>query len=202
MGNSVGLPAVPTGLPRDLSIFLQALAENVRILAGSARGTSGARAVRASEANTLSTGTSVVGQNAIGTGNLKAKSITSDKLADSSVTEAKLAMSSVSGRVLQAGAVTEDKIAMASVSASKIADGVLPVCIEGRALDGEMVEIPALFAECPTVCLTSIHALSDKTDILVGYTELFELFAEESGTGRWAFVAIGSFAWIAIGYKK
>lgn len=202
MGNSVGLPAVPSGLPRDLSIFLQALAENVRILAGSARGASGARAVRASEANTLGTGTSVVGQNAIGTANLKAKSITSDKLADNSVTEAKLMMSSVSGRALQAGAVTEDKIALASVSASKIADGVLPVCIEGRARDGETVVIPVVFAERPTVCLTSIHALSSDPSILAGYAELFEPPTGEAGTGTWAFVASGSFSWVAIGYTK
>lgn len=202
MGNSVGLPAVPTGLSRDLSIFLQALAENVRILAGSARGASGARAVRASEANTLGTGTSVVGQNAIGTANVKAKSITSDKLADNSVTEAKLAMSSVSARTLQAGAVTTDKIALAAVSTSKLAEGVLPVLVEGIAADGEQVEIPVLFVERPTVCLTSIHALSDKSGILVGYTELFEIPAGETNTGAWGFVACGTFAWAAIGYKK
>ena len=49
MGNERGLPSLPRGLSRDLTVYLQSLAEFVLRLSGSVRGSQSARAVRAAE---------------------------------------------------------------------------------------------------------------------------------------------------------
>lgn len=217
MASNVGIPAVPSGLPRDLSMFLQAMAENVRILAGSARGAHTARAVREYERGT---GTASIGHGAIGQEQLQPRAVTTAKLADGAVTADKLAVNAVTERSIKPGAVsadslaldavTGDKIAFRTISADKMAVGVipdvpaLPVVVAGQAVAGEIVLIPGVFTDAPVVCVTAIHALEASSDaaVLVGPLELAEVIEDEGQrTGKWQFTAAGAFAWVAVGYE-
>lgn len=222
MVSNVGIPAVPSGLPRGLTIFLQALAENVRILAGSAPGTNTGRAVREYERGSVGTGTVAVGHGAIGSEQLQAKTVTAEKLADGAVTANKLAVNAVTERSIKPGAVsadslalsavTGDKIALRTITADKLAVGVIPdvpaqpVMVAGQAADGASVLIPGVFATRPSVCVTAIFALAEASGsegILVGPVNLAEVFGESGQrTGRWHFTAAGAFAWVAVGYAS
>lgn len=122
MAGERGLPSLPRGLPRDLTMYLQNMAEMVLRLSGGVRGSSASRALRVAETGGLSTGATVIEQNSISRGMLRDKSVTSDKLADDAVTEAKIAPSAVTQRSIKAGEVTETALASASVTERCLAD--------------------------------------------------------------------------------
>lgn len=122
MGNERGLPSLPRGLSRDLTLYLQSLSEFVLRLSGTVRGSGEARAVRAAEKGTLGGGTAVIGQGAVQSDMLRRGSVTEEKLADGAVTASKLGQSAVTGRAIQPGAVDETALAPGAVGASRIQD--------------------------------------------------------------------------------
>lgn len=202
MASSVGIPSVPSGLPRDLSRFLQTLAENVRILAGSARGADAARAVRHYERTGLGAGMTSLESGAVANDHLKPRCVTADKLGDYAVTERALGMNAVTGRAIKPGSVTQ----------ACLAEGVLPprlLMLQGSAVDGERVRFAGAFGWPPVVCVTAIHALAEARNdaaraeplLLAGPVGLMEVIEEDgTRTGQWEFTAAGTFAWAALGY--
>lgn len=209
MANERGLPSVPRGLPRDLTVYLQSLAETLLRLSGSVRGSGDARAVRAAERSSLGFGASTPGQAAILSWMLKDKAVTSDKLADGAVTETKLGMSAVTEQAIRPGAVTEaalaaeavtgTRIADGAVDASKLACGVLPVVIGGAAVDGETVVLPGTWRERPWVALALVTGMSSAG--VAGALDLREA-PGDAETGVWRFDAAGNFHWIAVGWRR
>lgn len=211
MVNERGLPSVPRGLSRDLTVYLQALAETLLRLSGSVRGSGDARAVRAAERNTLGSGATTLGQAEVLSWMLKDKAVTADKLADGAVTETKLALSAVTERAicpgavteaaLSVGAVTKTRIADGAVDASKLADGALPVVIGGAAVDGETVVLPGTWRERPWVALALVAGMSSAG--VAGALDLREAPGDDGAeTGVWRFDAAGNFHWIAVGWRR
>ena len=185
MGNERGLPSLPRGLSRDLTVYLQSLAEFVLRLSGSVRGSQSARAVRAAEKAGLGPGTATIGQGAVQSDMLRRGCVTEDKLADGAVTAAKLGQSAVTSRAVMPGAVNETALAVNAVGESRLADGavtadkladkaittkkladgavsrsklgvgVLPALVAGTATNGETVALPGLWACAPVVAMTA-----------------------------------------------
>lgn len=199
MANERGLPSVPRGLPRDLTVYLQSLAETLLRLSGSVRGSGDARAVRAAERSSLGSGTSTPGQAAILSWMLKDKAVTSDKLADGAVTETKLGMSAVTEQAIRPGAVTEAALAAEAVTGTKLAGGVLPVVIGGAAVDGETVVLPGTWRERPWVALALVTGMSSAG--VAGALDLREA-PGDAETDVWRFDAAGNFHWIAVGWRR
>lgn len=159
-----GLPSVPRGLPRDLTLFLQAILRVLSSLCGLGPGTEKTRAVRVSEERAAGTGTTPLSADAVNTQHIKDGAVTSAKLAD--------------------GCVTGPKLAPGSVSSEKLADDVLPTSIEGSAADGETVLIGGWHGE-PHVALLGFSVPLDVGATLhVGIQNL-----REEG-GEWAFDAV------------
>lgn len=222
MGNERGLPSLPRGLSRDLTLYLQSLAEFVLRLSGAIRGTEDARAVRAVEKGTLATGTAVIGQGAVGNSMLKPGSVTTDKLADGAVTGSKLAQSSVTNRSIRpgavetaslaSGAVTESCLADGAVTADKLAQNLLPRMAAGSAKNGDCVMLPGKWKEAPCVAMTALHMVDEPqpapdepvvndpqpvAPTTFGVVNLRQLENKE-----WVFDAAGDFDWVAIGYEE
>lgn len=200
MATDRGIPAVPRGLDRTLTNYLQSLQSIVLRLSGMVRGSDEARAVRVSDGSaTTGTATASIGQGAILTRHIAENAITSTKITDGAVTGAKLAASSVTERAIAAGAVGTMSLAGMCVTAEKIAEGVLPTMTEGEAVDGEEVLIPGKWLSKPGIMLSSVNQTQETTGAF-GATELQEILdTDGKGTGEWKFTAAGSFAWLALG---
>lgn len=208
MGNERGLPAIPRGLGRELTTYLQALHGILLGLSGLSRGAD--RALRVSDGS-VRTGTvmAAIGQAAVLNRHLADKAVTSSKLADGCVTAGKLAPSAVTDKAIQAGAVTEEALAAGAVTVSKLASGVLPVWVAGTAAHGETVSLPGVWIAAPLVALTAVTLPGSQTETeadalsAVGVSGLREVVDENGqGTGQWEFDAAGNFAWAAIGYAQ
>ena len=200
MATDRGIPAVPRGLDRTLTNYLQSLQSIVLRLSGMVRGSDESRAVRVSDGS-VSTGTATasIGQGAILTQHIADNAITSAKITDGAVTDAKLSASSVTGRALAAGAVGTMALAGMCITAEKIADGVLPTVVDGEAVDGEEVLIPGKWLSKPGIMLSSVSQAQTTTGAF-GVTGLQEILdVDGNGTGEWKFTAAGSFAWLALG---
>ena len=199
MGNERGLPSLPRGLSRDLTVYLQSLAEFVLRLSGSVRGSQSARAVRAAEKAGLGPGTATIGQGAVQSDMLRRGCVTEDKLADGAVTADKLADK----------AITTKKLADGAVSRSKLGVGVLPALVAGTATNGETVALPGLWACAPVVAMTAFSLSQGRdgetegNDARIGVSGLREVVDDTgAGTGVWEFDAVGSFCWAAAGYRR
>ena len=199
MGNERGLPSLPRGLSRDLTVYLQSLAEFVLRLSGSVRGSQSARAVRAAEKAGLGPGTATIGQGAVQSDMLRRGCVTEDKLADGAVTADKLADK----------AITTKKLADGAVSRSKLGVGVLPALVAGTATNGETVALPGLWACAPVVAMTAFSLSQGRdgetegNDARIGVSGLREVVDDTgAGTGVWEFDAVGSFCGAAAGYRR
>ena len=200
MATDRGIPAVPRGLDRTLTNYLQSLQSIVLRLSGMVRGSDESRAVRVSDGS-VSTGTATasIGQGAILTQHIADNAITSAKITDGAVTDTKLSASSVTGRAIAAGAVGTVHLAGMCVTAEKIADGVLPTVVDGEAVDGEEVLIPGKWLSKPWVMLSSVSQAQTTTGAF-GVTGLQEILdVDGNGTGEWKFTAAGNFVWLALG---
>ena len=121
-----GLPSVPQGLPRGLTVYLQNLHAYLLRLAGNIRGASETQAVRRSDLAGYSKSSAPA-----------ASSITSIMLRDASITEKKLAD----------GAVTGGKIADATIEGKKFVQGA----VGSRELGAGAVESDAIKPDCRSV---------------------------------------------------
>ena len=101
-----GLQAVPRGLDRNLTTYLQAIRTELLRLSGLVRGSDQSRAVRASEASvafgggTVSTASGSVDMGAIASQIFRDGSVTERKLADRAVAGGKLADNAVTSRTI------------------------------------------------------------------------------------------------------
>lgn len=168
-----GLPSVPQGLPRGLTVYLQNLHAYLLRLAGNVRGASDSQAVRRSELSGFSKSTAPV-ENSITAVMVRDGAITEKKLADNAVTGGKIADAVIEGKklvqgaigsrelavgavendALKNGAVSGEKLADAAVSFAKLEKGLLTVTVSGEAEDGRVVEIPGKWEGMPIVCAT------------------------------------------------
>lgn len=115
-----GMQAVPRGLSAGLTSYLNSLDAVVRRLAGLARGSGEAQAVRRAEASGLSG--KEYGTASVVSGMLHDDAVTSRKIATGAVTTEKLAAGAVGTQKLAIGAVTEDRIATGAVGTDKLKD--------------------------------------------------------------------------------
>ena len=126
-----GLQAVPRGLDRNLTTYLQAIRTELLRLSGLVRGSDQSRAVRASEASvafgggSISTASGNVDVGAIASQVLRDGSVTERKLAERAVTGGKLADNSVTSRTIAPGEVGNNALAGGAVTAGKLADGAV-----------------------------------------------------------------------------
>ncbi|WP_165079245.1 MULTISPECIES: hypothetical protein [unclassified Desulfovibrio] len=179
-----GLPSVPRGLSRDLTLFLQAILRVLSSLCGLGPGTEKTRAVRVSEERAAGTVAAPLSAAAVKTRHIEDGAITSAKLADGSVTEKKLAPSSVTERALAGGAVTGEVLAAECVTPDKLAGVTLATGIEGRAGDGDAVLMGEWYGEpCVSVLGFSVP-VGDGGILNVGIKNL----REEGGV--WVFDAV------------
>lgn len=203
MATDRGLPAVPRGIDRALTNYLQALQTVVLRLSGMVRGSDESRAVRVSDGS-VSTGTATasIGQGSVLTTHIADNAITSSKITDGAVTDTKIAPSAVTSRAIASGAVGTDSMAGKCVTADKFADGVLPTMITGTAVDGEDVLIPGKWLSKPGVMLSSVSSAQALTGAfgVMGLQEI--LAADGAGTGEWKFTAAGNFVWMAMGHTN
>lgn len=114
-----GMQAVPRGLSAGLTSYLNSLDAVVRRLAGLARGSGEAQAVRRAEASGLSG--KEYGTASVVSGMLHDDAVTSRKIATGAVTTEKLAAGAVGTQKLAIGAVTEDRIAAGAVGEKGLA---------------------------------------------------------------------------------
>lgn len=159
-----GLPSVPRGLSRDLTLFLQAILRVLSSLSGLGPGTEKTRAVRVSEERLYGAGTAALSADAVSTQHIKDGAITSAKLAD--------------------GCVTEVKLAAKSVTLEKLADSALAASIEGIAEGGETVELGLWHGEPHVALLGFTVPLAVDATLHVGIQNL-----REEG-GGWVFDAV------------
>ncbi|WP_297669733.1 hypothetical protein [uncultured Desulfovibrio sp.] len=144
-GSDRGLPAIPRGLDRGLSIYLQSLSSLILRLSGIVRGSEQARALRVSDG---ATGTASAIADA---------AVTSAKLASSAVTEDKIAVGAVTEKKLGKGAVTRDAIADGAIVAA-LADNSLP----GAKLQNETVTAAKLAPGAVTGVALAFGAVGDE----------------------------------------
>ena len=178
-----GLPAVPQGLPRGLTVYLQSLHAYLLRLAGNIRGASDTQAVRRSDLAGYSRNPAPA-VDSVTAAMLKDGSVTEKKLADGAVSAGKIADGVIEGKKLVQGAVgsrelaggavdadavqkaavttekladgavSEDKIADKAVSAGKLADGIMTFVVSGQAEDGDVVELPGEWSGSPLVSVS------------------------------------------------
>lgn len=226
MAHEKALMAVPRGLPRDLTVYLQSLNNVVSRLAGIGRGTETARAVRVNEG--------IMGKKDTGpidAARISAGSISGDKLADGSVTEAKLAENAVTAKkiasgsigasLLANGAVGEAKLSNNSVSASKIrnfnvtaeklARDLWPVFVEGTGTHGETINLGKWLdrplvgitghripvADCGEICAEIVNLRENNGHWFFDVHAVCEL-GEEDGEKFYP----GEISWQAMGRKE
>ena len=171
-----GLPSVPQGLPRGLTVYLQNLHAYLLRLAGNVRGASDSQAVRRSELSGFSKSTAPV-ENSITAVMVRDGAITEKKLADNAVTGGKIADAVIEGKklvqgaigsrelavgavendALKNGAVSGEKLADAAVSFAKLEKGLLTVTVSGEAEDGRVVEIPGVWTGEISVCVSGFY---------------------------------------------
>lgn len=182
-----GLPAVPRGLSRELTSYLQSLQNVILNLSGLGRGTAQTRAVTVAEkvilqkeANTANSN-GANGSDLVQTKNIANGAVTTNKLAD--------------------GAVTQDKLAQE----------VWPVMMEGGTAHGETVNL-GKWIERPLVFITGYEIpVGDCGEVKGGIGNL------RLENGEWLFEAIavcefgiedgekcypGKLDWIAIGRRE
>ena len=177
-----GLPSVPQGLPRSLTVYLQSLHAYLLSLAGNSRRASATQALRRSDLAGYSRNT-VPSADSVTAAMLRDGSVTEKKLADGAVSAGKivdgviegkklvqgavgsreLAGGSVDADAIQSaavttekladGAVSGDKIAEKAVSAGKLADGIMTFVVTGQAEDGNVVEVPGQWIDTPLVAV-------------------------------------------------
>lgn len=202
MASDRGLPAIPRGLGRELTIYLQGIHGVLARLSGLARNSQDIRAVRVSEDRGGGSGAvaAVIATGSILTRHLGKGVVTSEKLADGSVTEKKLGQSAVTEKALKAGSVTTDilasgavhtdKLADKSVSVEKLADGLLPTTTRGEAADGETVTLAGVWAEKPAVWVSGffLPTLPAGAGVRVDVADL-----RRGEGGVWIFDAVARF---------
>lgn len=196
-----GLPSVPRGLSRELATYLQALQTVVLSVAGLGRGNEEKRALRAPEKT--NTERRELRRGEVLTANLADGSVSADKLAAGCVTEKKIAPSAVTAKAIKGGAVGADALAALCVGNGKLADRCVEerniedgsvtraklgadcrlTIQEGKALDGELVEL-AGFAEEPLAVMTGFWVETGGKGVLrAGIREM-----EKTDRG-WSFTA-------------
>ena len=202
MADDYGLPPVPRGLARDMTVYLQSVSTAVQRLAGTIRGSTGARAVRRSEAGIQGGGTkpptdgsilsAMIRDGAVGTAKLTDASVTMAKLADKSVDAAKLAAGAVTAEKVAAGSITNEKLSAESVTLEKCVPWLVPVVVSGSAVHGQTVIVPGAWAVKPHVCLSRI-------DLAAVQLAEYGVVDLRLVGNDWCFDAAGSFDWVAIG---
>lgn len=222
-----GLPAVPRGLSRELTTYLQALQNVILSLSGLGRGTSQTRAVRVSEnTRVVVKGDSQVSADkilpgAILSAHLATGAVTTEKLAAGSVIAGKLAAYSVGSANIVPGAVeslsikdgciTTGKIADHAVTLEKLSECLLPVCVSGTAAHNETVELGEWLHK-PLVIIAGYNVPIGSCGEL--QVEIADLRDED---GQWLFEAKaifemgiedgktsypGQLAWLAMGLRE
>lgn len=129
-----GLPAVPRGLTRELTAFLQAQQNILLSMSGLGRGTTETRAMRVYERTASPSGKGGVSgltNGSVLSAHIATGAVTESKIADGAVSGSKIATSAIEGRhvkpggidtvCLADGSVTNPKLADASVDAQKLA---------------------------------------------------------------------------------
>lgn len=127
MATDRGLPAVPRGLDRALTNYLQAEQNLLLRIAGLVRGSEDSRAVRVSDGSISAGSTTVtsIQQASVLSQHLADYAVTTSKLSTEAVTQEKIAASAVTTAKIADYAVTAEKLADLAVSGSKIADGAV-----------------------------------------------------------------------------
>lgn len=201
-----GMPAVPRGLSRELTFYLQSMQELVAAMAGLGRGTANKRAIRVGEASRYTSERIVEerpGRESITADMLATGVVTERSLANGSVTGAKLAPSAVGSPALapdavdsasiKDSAITEEKLSAGCVSREKLADGAVgrskldpalfPVFETGEAGHEETVPLGA-WAERPLVTITGADVpVGSCGELCLGLDNLRE------ENGEWLFEA-------------
>lgn len=121
-----GLPAVPRGLTRELTAFLQAQQNIILGMSGLGRGTTETRAMRVYErASTPSgqRGVSGLSNGSVLSAHIATGAITESKIADSAVSGAKIATSAIESRHVKPGVIDTGCLANDSVTIQKLVDG-------------------------------------------------------------------------------
>lgn len=138
-GGDRGLPPIPRGLDRGLSIYLQSLNSLILRLSGLARGSEQARALRVADKATGA----------------------ASAIADAAVTTAKLANAAVTEEKIAAGAVTEKKLGKGAVTKDAIADGAVVAALADKSLPGAKLTDDSVTAEklAPGAVTTSALAV-------------------------------------------
>lgn len=159
-----GLPSVPRGLSRDLTLFLRALLQVLSSLSGLGPGTEKTRAVRVSEERAAGAVAAALGAGDVSTRHITDGAVTSSKLADE--------------------CVTEKKLALECVTPDKLAGSTLPTGVEGSAEDGDAVLIGKWYGEPHVAVLGFSVPVVDGGILHVGIKNLRE------EAGEWAFDAV------------
>lgn len=153
-----GLPAVPRGLSREMTTYLQSLHNVILSMSGLGRGTNQTRSVRASEVKGIVAeyGNSILKKGSIDEDKIADGAVTENKLANGSVTAKKLAPSSVDARALADGAVGSNELAAHAVTLDKIAPELLPEISNGIADHGSVVNL-GIYIERPIVTICGLE---------------------------------------------
>ena len=130
MARDLGLPAVPRGLDRNLTFFLQNLLDVVGGMSGLTPGSSGTRVVRVNETNVYRSGSgggsgsgATLGAQSVVTSYIQNMAVTTEKIAPAAVTAPKLADNAVGTKHIAKQAVTSEKLAVGAVTGQALADG-------------------------------------------------------------------------------
>lgn len=167
-----GLPAIPRGLDREMTFYLQSLHNVIVSISGLSTKSDVSRAVRISESGRLGgvqltpgvISSSMLADGAVTEIKLAGDSVTAEKIRDEAVTAEKLASEAVTVEKLASGAVasgklangsvTTEKVADKAISLAKLADGILDMqTVNGEANDGETVSL-GNWASAPMVFVT------------------------------------------------
>lgn len=186
MARERGLPSIPRGLSRDLTIYLQALQNVVLSISGLGPGTEKTRALRVSEGAKTGAASAVLGVGAVSTRHIGDGAVTTSKLSDGCVTSKKLSPSAVGTRELAGGAVTADALSAASVSPDKLSDLALSVGVSGIAADGETVNIGGWYGEPHVAVIGFAFPAMANGEMQVGIKNLREI------AGEWLFDVVAS----------
>lgn len=212
-----GLPAVPRGLSREMTAYLQSLHTVIASISGFGRNSSQSRAARIGEVRDI-----IRSASGLGSGEayeLAAGSVTESRLANNAVTASKIAESAIETRHIAEAAIISDKLADGCISTAKLAEasvtrekldaGLLPVFMTGKAKHRETVS-PGKFLEKPLVWIagqripvgmcgeivceiTNLH--DENGSWFFDVTAAFEMACEDGEA-----VYPGQITWAAIGF--
>lgn len=211
-----GLPAVPRGLNREMTAYLQSMHNVVLSMTGLGRGTTDTRAVRVNEAlyGTGGSGSSdkdFLDAGSIQTAHLVNGAVTEPKIADQAVTHSKLGISAVESNNIKPQAVDNPAIKDGAITAEKLDPKLWPVFVAGNSEHGATVNLGKWLSrplviltgqripigECGELC-AGIENLREENGVwMFDAVAVFEMGIEEEATAY-----PGEISWLAVGRRE